>query len=185
MRRFSIIHRMMQEHPALVAEPSPTSPRASFEEAAFFGAEAATISGLTEKYQADLRFRGHITGKGRVRYDLFGLAALGIFATVGARTGPKAVAPLVKLASFGVAWNMLESPDCYEGDHLRTYCWDQATFARIEAWRAASALVRAPDIEPAAALEEIARIGPGDGFNWGMQARWLRGEIFRQRQGQN
>lgn len=174
--------RMMIEQSSLTAEPTIV-PTVTLDFAAFAPGEAERITLTSKSYQRDMRRRGLLGQRvGHERFDLFGLAFLQATRTLAERGGPQLARHVAPHLAFGIAWAALAWVDAYSGDHDRVLSWDSTAAARLEAWQASTALLRKPDLTTAETLAEIDRIGPSeDGFNWAMQAGWLRREIFRRR----
>ena len=177
---------MAPEH--LLMTKRAVVPRVRFDFTAFAVGEAEAITGATGSYQKELRRRGILinTEQGRQqRYDLFGLGPLMVMRLLSDRGGPGLARYVAKSAGFGIAWYALAYYDAYSGDRDRILAWDPALFPRIEAFQAATALIRGKNDWPEdEARAEVARVaGTLDGFNgWMAQADWMRTEIFRLRQ---
>jgi len=162
-------------------------PRVAFDFAAFTPAEAAEICGTTTVFQRELRKRGILANRdGHYRYDLFGLASLAVLRMHSDRGGPGLARKFAAFAGFGIAWHALLYRDGYAGKDVdRILSWDAELSPKIEAWQAATALVRGvTDWTEAEALAEVARVAASlDGLDgWTLQADWMRGKIFRARQ---
>jgi hypothetical protein len=165
--------------------PAVHLPRVEIAYPAFKAGEAETISGTPIWYQDNLRKAGHLDRPARNRhpvYDLFGIGFLQSVRMLRPVLGAGRAAQVARLAAYGIAWHVLGCREAFGGDVDKVLCWDAATFARLESWKAATALFRAPGLSAGDALEEAERIGPPpDGVDWATQARWLRAAIFRDR----
>lgn len=175
----------MSTAPGLL-DQTRTCPRVEFDFTAYTPAAAEEITGATGTYQRELRKRGVLSHRdGHSRFDVFGLASLMLLRMHSERGGPGLAKGLAAFAGFGISWYALMYRDAYRGDVDRILSWDAELFPRIEAWQAATALLRGvSDWSEAEALAEVARVSASlDGFSgWMLQADWLRGEIFRRRQ---
>jgi hypothetical protein len=165
--------------------PAVHLPRVVVSYPAFRAGEAATITGTSLAYQDNLRREGHLDRPARNKnpvYDLFGLGYLQSSRMLRPALGAVRAAQVARLAAYGIAWHVLGCREAFGGDVDKVLRWDPVTFAKIESWKAATALFRSPALSAGDVLEELERIGaPPDGVNWSTQARWLRAAVFRDR----